>query len=302
MAETKKSEAKKEEARKEEYEWLKGELKPEHLPQIYELLSAPMDEVPKKRIQRSFTKDTVYEGQRYTGTGKGYDTIGYNMHDVLARLIRVIGLNHLEITETVDEYETGNDKQPWGATCRIEIRLGNMVEGKFVPVCPSFSNYGGSVNKSKGDALKGAYTNTFKKVAAMYGVGQAAFLEAIDEDIEAPGNKASTEGPKGGDKSGKDKSEKQGGTERSSGGNGNGKALEEMSLEQVQTKYFQLLDHYGLTHAHAEAYCRKIMNKSVEELDKPNLVGFATRIREKADRDIEKLEADMAEAHAKIAA
>ncbi len=253
-------------------EWKTGELKQEHLDEVYGLLSAPM---PEEAIQRASTKQV-----------KGYDTTGYGYQFIVNRLNEVLTPGHWRITESVDAEQSGKS---WEAHAHLMLQLGNWKDGQFVAVA-EMPAYGSSKNALQGDALKGGLTNALKKAAGMFGVGRAAFEGVIDEDLESPDTGGAGKGKGAG------KSNKQGETAKA-GGNGNGKNAEDYTLEELQEKYFILLERFGIDHDLADAYCRKVLKKGVSELNKKEIIGFATNLRKKAEEDMQKLKDELERAY-----
>jgi len=248
-------------------EWKKGELKQEHLDEVYKLLSAPM---PEEAIQRANTKQV-----------KGYDTTGYGYQYIVNRLNEILTPGHWRITELVD---AGQSAKSWEAHAHLTLQLGNWKDGQFIVVA-EMPAYGSSRNALQGDALKGGLTNALKKAAGMFGIGRAAFEGVIDEDLESP-----DAGGAGKDK-GTGKSNKK--KETKSGDNGNGKDAEDYTLEELQERYFILLERFSIDQDLANAYCRKMLKKGVSELKKGEIIGFATRLRKKAEDNMEKLKEEL---------
>ena len=130
---------------------------------IFKELAKPL---PKEAIQRT-TKEQ---------TKKAYDTTGYNYQYLVNRFNEVLG-------------------NAWGYTNKIIMQ----IEGKYSNGTPYFdltietsiwilspavtrSMVGGHRSSVYADAHKGASTNSFKKTAAMFGVGREAFEGSLDDD------------------------------------------------------------------------------------------------------------------------
>jgi len=133
---------------------------------FYESLSAPL---PEKAIQRTQKEKTR----------KGYDTTGYGYQFVVNRFNEAFGLFGWTMEWTKEKeiqgtYSNGAPKCEIVFECRITIRDGEKTNSRVAT--------GGHVSSNWVDAYKGAKSNSFKKCAAMFGVGKAAFEGSIDED------------------------------------------------------------------------------------------------------------------------
>lgn len=137
---------------------------------IYQQLSAPF---PEEAIERT-------EGRV---TGRGYDTTGIKYIYVAARMNEVLGIGCYRTQQTiaVREVTTSKGRQAFDATCDITLHLGTWDGGTFMPWAEAFAT-GGHQSVSESDAKKGAYTNAFKKAAAMLGAGQQAYMGTLDDD------------------------------------------------------------------------------------------------------------------------
>lgn len=135
----------------------------EHYKEIYEKLSAPM---PEEAVERS----------KGAETGKGYNTTGYGYQYCVNRFNDVLGLLGWSFTyEEVDRLDgtdkSGRPRISVTIDCTIEIAEG------IKKTCS-----GGHISNNYADARKGAITNAFKKTAALFGVGKAAYEGTIDDD------------------------------------------------------------------------------------------------------------------------
>ena len=132
---------------------------------VYEKLSAPF---PEEAIQRT-------DGAK---TGKGYNTTGVGYQFIVNRFNEVLGPSGWSWSFDVVRDGEGEGVMKHDITVETRIAVG------FDPDRPNHSHtcVGGHRSKSHADALKGAITNSFKKTAAFYGVGKAAFEGTIDDD------------------------------------------------------------------------------------------------------------------------
>lgn len=137
---------------------------------IYAALSAPF---PEEAIERT-------DGR---ATGKGYSTTGIKYQYVVNRLNEVLGVGGFRVERkvTVKEMTTAKGRPAFDVTCEVRLQLGEWAEGKFVPFAEALGD-GGHTALSMADAIKGAYTNGFKKTAAFLGVGRQAYEGTLDDD------------------------------------------------------------------------------------------------------------------------
>ena len=137
---------------------------------IYAALAAPF---PEHCIQRT-------EGRT---TGRGYDTTGIGYQFIANRLNEVLGVGGWRAHRTVNvkEITRSNGRQAFEAICDITMELGEWIDGQFIVFAESLAD-GGHVATSEADARKGAYTNAFKKAAAFFGCGKAAYEGSLDDD------------------------------------------------------------------------------------------------------------------------
>lgn len=149
---------------------ISGKLTYEHLPVVYKKFSEDLSGIA---VQRTYGKQTM----------KGYDTTGYGYQFVVNRLNEVV-FGHWRVVHELIETTDGKTKrgQPlYRRMMYMKIQLGNWNGDNF-EVIHEVDGYGGHESIEEASALKGAYTNTFKKVAAMLGIGKRAFEGLIDTD------------------------------------------------------------------------------------------------------------------------
>jgi len=142
-------------------------LKPEHLLKIYD----------------EFCKDLPKEGIRtgQTETGEQLIMIGYQFY--INRLNDVVGIDHWQLEEIKENTLVERIGVRHIATVKVILSLGNYERGVFVPIVRK-SSYGSGIHDvTRANALKGAFTNGFKKAAAMYGIGKKEY-EGLVEDFE----------------------------------------------------------------------------------------------------------------------
>ena len=131
--------------------------------EILKKLSAPLH---TEAIQRTRDKQTH----------KGYDTDGYGYQFCANRFNEVLGLRWGYVWEIINEKEgtTSTGKLNYEVTVKLGIWVldrENLRHG-----------VGGHNSRTHFDASKGAFTNAFKKAAAMWGVGRHAYEGALDDD------------------------------------------------------------------------------------------------------------------------
>lgn len=155
----------------------KGQLTYEDLPEIYERLSADLPVEAIDRVSKNVSR-------------KGYDTTGYGYQYHVNRMNEVLfghwRTKHKIVAEGTSE--SGKGKTIYSKVIYMVIQIGNWVhengESKF-EVLMEAEGYGGHESLELSSAFKGAYTNAFKKVSAMLGVGRRAFEGTLDEDYFA---------------------------------------------------------------------------------------------------------------------
>lgn len=120
-------------------------------------------------------------------TRKGYDTTGYGYQYIVDRMNDVLGIAGWRASATyeVSEHESGKGKAMFDATAHVRIEIGQLSEVGDTLVWQVFAMrdcIGGHASLVRADALKGAYTNGFKKTAALFGPGAQAYRGTIDDD------------------------------------------------------------------------------------------------------------------------
>lgn len=133
--------------------------------------------LPEDGIQKT-------DGQK---TKKGYDTTGYGYQWCVDRLNTACGLegweyNYTILRETSGKFKTGTPF--YDITVEVTITIKDTGSRKCV---------GGHIAILYADALKGAITNAFKKTAAFFGVGSAAYRGKVDDDNEPLPERPTTE-------------------------------------------------------------------------------------------------------------
>lgn len=152
----------------------KGHLTYEDLPSIYAKLSS---DLPREAVEHVSSAKSR----------KGYDTTGYGYQYCVNRLNEVLfghwRTKHRIVAEEANQSSKG--KTIYSKVIHMVIQIGNWVhengESKF-EVLAEVEGYGGHESLELASAYKGAYTNAFKKVSAMLGVGRRAFEGTLDED------------------------------------------------------------------------------------------------------------------------
>ena len=141
-----------------------------HLAKAYKLLSAPFE-------------DDAVERTKGAQTRKGYDTTGIKYQFIVDRLNKVLGPGCFRTTQemTVTEMTRQSGRAAFSVDVEITLQIGNWGMQGFHPIAEVFG-IGGHTSNSLADAKKGAYTNGFKKAAAMLGVGRQAYAGTIDDD------------------------------------------------------------------------------------------------------------------------
>ncbi len=138
--------------------------------QIYAALAAPF---PPEAIQRTDARNT----------GKGYSTTGIGYQYIANRLNEVVGIGGFRVsrTLTVRETKTNSGRPSFEAIAEVNLALGEWVDGAFRPFAEAVGD-GGHQSTSEADARKGAFTNGFKKAAALFGCGRQAYEGTLDDD------------------------------------------------------------------------------------------------------------------------
>lgn len=114
-------------------------------------------------------------------TRKGYDTDGYGYAWVCDRLNEVLGVGGWaldEISSNLTPYKTQRGRDMFACTSKVRITL--VESGRKTEAHREM--WGGHDSMTEADARKGAFTNAFKKCAALFGVGNDAYRGMLDPD------------------------------------------------------------------------------------------------------------------------
>src|ERR1041385_284513 len=124
---------------------------------IYKELSAPM---PEEAVERS----------KAVETRKGYDTTGYGYQFCVNLFNEVLGIEnwYFEYKE-IDRVDGMDSNSKPRISITMDCTITICLEDKQVERTCS----GGHISNNYADARKGAITNSFKKTAALFGVGKA---------------------------------------------------------------------------------------------------------------------------------
>lgn len=116
-------------------------------------------------------------------TGKGYSTTGIKYQFIANRLNEVLGVGgyRTEQSITVRMSTTAKGRTAFEAICDVTLQLGEWDDGAFRPFAEAHGT-GGHTSTQEADAKKGAFSNGFKKAAAMLGCGRQAYEGSIDDD------------------------------------------------------------------------------------------------------------------------
>lgn len=131
-----------------------------------EKLKLLYEELPKEAEQHTKGSETK----------KGYNTSGYGYQWIVDRLNEIYGLDWGYEYEILDKTQGQfSNGMPF---FDITVCLGIWVEDK-----KNIRHHAGSHRAiGFGDALKGAISNSFKKTAAMFGLGSKAYRGQMDDD------------------------------------------------------------------------------------------------------------------------
>lgn len=148
------------------------EVKPN--PKLYEEL--------KESLQKVYGENAV-ERTKKEVTRKGYDTTGYGYQFCVNRLNEVLPKYGL-FWGTQDEIKFIREYQVKSGQIYYEYagRLSVLFLDGSRNVIDARACYGGHQSSTHTDAMKGAFTNAFKKAVALFGVGADAYEGTIDED------------------------------------------------------------------------------------------------------------------------
>lgn len=145
-----------------------------------------MNHDEKKKIYAALAAPFAAEAiERTDGgiTGRGYSTTGIKYQYVVNRLNEVLGVGGYKTEQviTVRQSTTQKGRTVHEAICEIVLQLGEWVDGVFMPFAEVHGT-GGHGSMTEADARKGAFTNGFKKAAAMLGCGRQAYEGTLDDD------------------------------------------------------------------------------------------------------------------------
>jgi hypothetical protein len=165
----------------EKMEELKASLKEVLSPEVMEELAVSLKEI---------YGETAVERTKASVTRKGYDTTGYGYQFVVNRFNKVLPKYGLDWTtqdeiQLLNEYQTSTGKPYYEYAGKVSI----MILDESRNVVSIRHCFGGHQSNSHADAMKGAFTNAFKKTAALFGVGADAYEGTVDEDyrpVEEP--------------------------------------------------------------------------------------------------------------------
>lgn len=138
----------------------------ETMDEAYEKLTA---DLPEEAIERS-------DGNK---TGKGYDTTGYGYQFIVNRFNEVLGLSGWGFDYKILESYQGESASQ---RIRYSVVVSTKIWIKVGEEQAERECAGGHVSNNYADALKGAITNSFKKTAALLGVGKKAYEGTVDDD------------------------------------------------------------------------------------------------------------------------
>lgn len=140
---------------------------------LIEKLKELEEDFPEEAIERSDGKKTF----------KGYNTTGIGYQWCVDRMNKVLGIPHWRTIQeiTVEKGTFGSGKDSFHATCQMTIQIINPTSNGVCVLAERFC-YGGHISKAEEDAMKGAFTNSFKKTVALFGVGASAYRGTIDDD------------------------------------------------------------------------------------------------------------------------
>lgn len=167
---------------------LKGEPVTEYvsLDDEHKIYAALAVDLPEKAVERT-------DGKK---TGKGYNTTGYKYQYVVNRFNEVLGMRGWWYTYRILDTSVMKSSKGYARTSiTVETTITLSIGGQEVSKVLA----GGHISNNYADALKGAITNSFKKTAALFGVGKAAYEVSIDDDntpasTNAPGVPTSSSG------------------------------------------------------------------------------------------------------------
>lgn len=129
--------------------------------------------LPKEAIQRTDKAETK----------KGYSTTGYGYQYIVNRFNEVCHIDGWGYDYKIVETSSGTFQsgKPY-IDITVEVTINIYLYGMDNVVTISRKCIGSHVSSVYGDALKGALTNGIKKTAALFGVGNQAYLGILDDD------------------------------------------------------------------------------------------------------------------------
>lgn len=136
------------------------------------LLSKPLTDL--------YGEEVVVETSREQ-TGQGYDTRGYKVAYAYDRLNDLFSVGGWSVDSEFRQ-TSRDDKGRVFYAGSVTINILNPFTGETLV---TRKGYGGFLGKSDGNALKGAFTNTFKKTVSMLGLGNE-FYRGDDDIDETP--------------------------------------------------------------------------------------------------------------------
>ena len=131
---------------------------------VYEELSLLL---PKEAIQKADKAETK----------KGYSTTGFSSQYIVNRLNEVLGIDGWNADYKIIETSKGTfaSGKPY-TDLTVETIITIYLKDIDGVVSLTRKAVGGHIASVYEDALKGAMTNSFKKTAALFGVGNQAYL------------------------------------------------------------------------------------------------------------------------------
>ena len=137
---------------------------------VYSELSALL---PKEAIQKADKMETK----------KGYSTTGYSSQYIVNRMNEVLGIDGWNADYKIKATHRGvfASGKPY-IDLTVETTITVYLKGTESIVSLTRKAIGGHVSSVYEDAFKGANTNSFKKAAALFGIGNQAYLGILDDD------------------------------------------------------------------------------------------------------------------------
>ena len=140
-----------------------------------------------EKLAKELPKDAVEESDGKV-TGKGYDTKGYKYQYIVNRLNEVVGFNWSTKQEVklINTKKAQSGREMYEYIAKVSIVITTPATGATAGLETVRTCYGGHTSNNHGDAAKGAFTNAFKKTAALFGVGKQAYEGTIPDDDNQP--------------------------------------------------------------------------------------------------------------------